>query len=164
MFPRFSFNNKVYIRMSNVVFFSQKPKRLPIEVFSSYVFDIRIFQFGHRMLNSILFFLSFFTNHVSHVLFMCSNKEMFRIYAMPDITFVANEFSRFYISNEKLVGGPMSKNCLSRPAPSKHPIFRCFNNTSRPQPTRICFLNFFKKSFNNFHGKLLVCGVSIVQF
>lgn len=100
--------------------------------------------------------LSSFSHHIGHIVFICSKKEMVRIYTISNVTFMKN---MHFIWNWPPMENPGSSVCryrLACTAPSEKSISMS-GNAGFPKPTSFSFLNFIPKSFHGFPISQEVC-------
>lgn len=135
MLPGKSFYNGVNSFMVNAIFSSQRrASDLIRNVGISYFFNKFLIEYCRPMFLSNSF--SSFRKHIVHVLFLCSNPKMFRIYAKAIVAFVKHTKTLWNFSLMELVRKSMGGAIVSEIPVSG---FRKFS--TRPNPAGFSFFN-----------------------
>lgn len=98
--------------------------------------------------------------HISHIVGMCSDKKMGRVYTGPNITGMANEQSIGDSPNMQFVGKPMGGNGFVRSAPDEQLSIPARGFITNPQPTSCGFLNLLPEPFLNRDRVLAEVGIA----
>lgn len=152
MRPRFSMNYESDWVLSN----SEHRSKFSLGVFASFMklsdFNNLIFR-EFRGPNHFAFSLSVFKYFISHVVGMCSDKQMLRVNAISYVTFVKNLFSFWDFSemvNPRVSMGGHLDAFFAAIRPKK--TISCYKDCSTPQPTSTSFFNIFKESYMRWRG------------
>lgn len=90
--------------------------------------------------------LSILSVSVLRIIFRCSEKQMIWANTVSNVAFMTNQETFWYRSNKKFIRKSMHPDIFIINMNS--PISMIFPHRANPQPTRVCFLDFRKKSFS----------------
>jgi hypothetical protein len=133
----------------------------------SYFTDIRFRQFGvpRRFATRPLKHAAPLGNHVGGVVFIGSEKEMCRVYAVANVTPMQNQLASDWAYDAR-VSDPMSKPSLPSPAGQRHnktsvPVMGC---SGPPKPAIAGLFDFIPKSFLKHQTASLLVSSGVSDF
>lgn len=111
MCPRLAMDDRKYVSLASVVFFTKLFSWHPGSVVASQTYNLTLCQFVRPRFFSTL--LSAFRNHIRYVLFLSSKKEVLRVYARRIVALMENLHTGRYFTITKNPRSPIGENRLS---------------------------------------------------
>lgn len=130
------------------------PRNIPLIPFSSFMYSPYFYYLGIREKRNMLVDgpVSSFLNHIKHIIFACSKKQMFRIYARRVITFM-KDAKPFW--NKTIVNFPRKTMCINSFFVINKSAIAKFIYFTYPNTTFLRRSHQFPEWFIYFHSRII---------